>query len=79
VVLCDLRMAQPSGIEIHDILRQEDPALLERFLFLTGDLSSDEAAAFAERSSSPILKKPFELPELVARVEGLASRERAAI
>ncbi len=73
VVLCDLRMPPPSGIEIHDRMRCENPQLLERFLFLTGDLSSVEAATFAARCSRPILRKPFELSELAAHVEGIGS------
>ena len=69
VVLCDLRMAVPSGIEIHDQLARERPELLERFLFVTGDLSSEEAAEFAERCTRPILRKPFQIADLVRQVE----------
>jgi signal transduction histidine kinase/CheY-like chemotaxis protein len=72
-VLCDLRMAPPSGIEIHDVLLHEEPELLERFLFLTGDLSSEEAAAFSARCKRPVLRKPFELGALAAQIEELAS------
>jgi len=73
VVLCDLHMASPSGIEIHDELARERPALLERFLFVTGDLSSDDAAEFARRCSRPILRKPFQIVELVRLVEDAAA------
>ncbi len=72
VVLCDLKMAPPSGIEVHDRMLDERPQLLERFLFLTGDLSSHEAAAFASRCRRPILRKPFRLADLAARVESIA-------
>lgn len=72
VVLCDLRMATPSGIEIHDRLAVEDPQLLRRFLFITGDLGSEEVAEFARRASRPILRKPFRNEELALRVEELA-------
>jgi signal transduction histidine kinase/CheY-like chemotaxis protein len=73
VVLCDLRMAGLSGIAIHDRLAQSHPELLERFLFITGDLGSEEAASFARRCRRPILPKPFRLHDLVAEVERLAS------
>ncbi len=68
VVLCDLRMAPPSGIEIHDRLLREDPELLERFLFVTGDLGSEEGAAFAKRCVRPIVRKPFDLATLSAAI-----------
>lgn len=72
VVICDLRMASPSGIEIHDQLTRDQPDWLERFVFVTGDLSSDEAAEFAERCTRPILRKPFQIVELVLEVERTA-------
>ncbi len=73
VVLCDLRMESPSGIEIHEELAREDSELLERFLFFTGDLASDEAATFAQRCARPILRKPFRFAELAARVDEVAA------
>lgn len=73
VVLCDLRMASPSGIELHDLLAREHPDWLERFLFVTGDLSSDEAAEFAERCTRPILRKPFQIADLAREVERTAN------
>lgn len=72
-VLCDLRMASPSGIEIHDELARERPEWLERFVFVTGDLSSDEAAEFAERCARPIVRKPFQIADLVDAVERTAA------
>ena len=77
VVLCDLRMASPSGIEIHNQLARERPELLERFLFVTGDLSSEEAAEFAERCKRPILRKPFQIVDLVRHVDEAAASAAA--
>lgn len=78
VVLCDLRMAAPSGIEIHDTLVAEQPRLLESFLFITGDLGSEEAAAFAARCTRPILRKPFHIQDLAARIAEVAAARSAA-
>jgi signal transduction histidine kinase/CheY-like chemotaxis protein len=72
-VLCDLRMATPSGIELHDLLAAEQPRLVERFLFFTGDVGSEEAAAFARRCTRPMLRKPFHVDDLVARIEEVAA------
>jgi len=77
VVLCDLRMAAPSGIEIHDLLASEDPRRLERFLFVTGDIGSAEAVAFAARCIRPILRKPFHIRELAERIEEVAATQTA--
>jgi DNA-binding NtrC family response regulator len=64
VVLCDLRMPGFSGIELHDELAASNPSLLRRFVFSTGDMASSEAANFVERTTCPVLQKPFELRAL---------------
>jgi CheY-like chemotaxis protein/anti-sigma regulatory factor (Ser/Thr protein kinase) len=61
VVISDLRMPGYSGIELHDQLAEEQPGLLRRFVFSTGDVASSEAASFVRRTNCPVLQKPFEL------------------
>ena len=73
VVISDLRMPGVSGIELHARLGAARPALLDRLVLSTGDSVSAEAAEFLQRTSCPVLNKPFELAELravVARVTG---------
>jgi signal transduction histidine kinase/ActR/RegA family two-component response regulator len=77
-VLCDLRMAAPSGIELHDQLASDDPSLVERFLFFTGDVGSEDAAAFARRCARPILRKPFHIDELARHIEEIAAARAVA-
>lgn len=61
VVISDLRMPGLSGIELHDRLAAEQPALLARLVFSTGDVASTGAASFVQRTSCAVLQKPFEL------------------
>ncbi|MEP7000194.1 MAG: ATP-binding protein [bacterium] len=61
LVVSDLRMPGFSGIELHDRLAAAKPALLRRFVFSTGDVASAEAASFVQRTTCPVLQKPFEL------------------
>ncbi len=76
IVISGLRMPGFSGIELHDELAVSQPALLRRFVFSTGDVASAEAANFVQRTSCPILQKPFELrmlDDIIATVtEGAA-------
>lgn len=67
-VVCDLRMPGLSGMGLHDELVRRAPWLLRRLLFVTGDLSSAEAAAFAGRCNAPILTKPFGASDLFGRL-----------
>ena len=73
LIISDLRMPDMTGMELHDHLKRSQPALLERFIFITGDVASPEAAAFVASTRRPVLEKPFELSALaraVAEVTG---------
>lgn len=65
-VLCDLRMPGMGGIGLHDRLQHESPKVLERCVFVTGDLASAESAAFSQRCTRPLVEKPFDFDELFA-------------
>ena len=74
LIISDIRMPDMSGIELHDRLKEDNPGLLDRFIFITGDVASPEAAAFVSSTSRPVLEKPFELQalaEVVQRVAGI--------
>lgn len=73
VIVCDLRMPGISGIDVHDRLLVERPAVVPRIVFTTGDVMSPEAADFVERASSHVLEKPFELAALRALVTRIVS------
>ena len=70
-IVCDLRMPGLSGQALHDHLAVRAPRWLQRIVFITGDLASVEAAAFAARTQAPIVGKPFVARELLARVRKL--------
>ncbi|MEZ5964351.1 MAG: ATP-binding protein [Planctomycetota bacterium] len=71
-VVCDLRMPGVSGIDLHDRLAREAPDLLRRFVFITGDLASADAASFARRCFCPLVPKPFDVKGLLREVEKVA-------
>jgi len=74
-VLCDLRMPGIGGIGLHDRLAREDPQALERIVFVTGDLASEESARFSQRCKHPLIAKPFDFDELFAIVARVARAE----
>ncbi|MEP6689626.1 MAG: response regulator [Gemmatimonadaceae bacterium] len=69
VVICDLRMPRMSGAELHDTLANDRPELLDRFIFVAGDVTSPEIAAFVQRTKRPVILKPFELAALADLIE----------
>ena len=64
VVVSDLRMPGINGMEMYERLKVSYPAILRRLIFSTGDLVSEEAAAFVRSTDCIVLQKPFELATL---------------
>jgi PAS domain S-box-containing protein len=60
VILCDLMMADVSGIGLHAWLTSVEPALAARMVFMTGGGFTPEAAHFIETVNNVCLEKPFE-------------------
>lgn len=73
VALCDLKMPGIGGQGFYEVLHQSSHRLLERCLFVTGDLGAPEAVAFADSSKRDLIGKPFELGAILSRLEQLAS------
>ena len=78
LILCDLRMPKLDGPGLYRSLAQDQPQLLPRFIFVTGDTLSPTAKAFLEDSQAPYLVKPFHAEEVrrvvqhaLRRLEGL--------
>jgi signal transduction histidine kinase len=77
VILADLRMPRMDGAEFYERLLDEWPALAERVLFLSGDITQLASRGLAEIPRERVLVKPLELFELERRIADFV-RERAA-
>ena len=77
VILADLRMPRMDGAEFYQRLQQERPALAERVLFLSGDITHLAGRGLAEVPRDRVLVKPVELAELERRITAFV-REKAA-
>jgi DNA-binding NtrC family response regulator len=75
LVVSDLRMPGLNGMEMYDRLKSRRPEVLDRLIFSTGDLVSEEAAEFVRTTDCVVLQKPFELAALRDLVERLVSRD----
>jgi CheY-like chemotaxis protein len=72
LVISDLRMPVRNGLEVHDWLAAERPALFARLIIATGDVASPMIREFLQRTPRPVLEKPFELSTLAALVKQVA-------
>lgn len=79
VIVCDLRMPRMTGMELHDELAQRQPEVLPHLVILTGDVASPQVAEFLQRTTLPVVEKPFDLRTLDAAIRAVARRDPAAI
>jgi len=67
-IVSDLRMPDIDGASLWRAVRQHDPALARRMLFVTGDTLSPSARVFLDQSRCAGLDKPFTKAELLRAV-----------
>ncbi len=60
LILCDLMMADVSGVELYDEVCEKRPELEPRILFITGGAFTDRTRAFCEEHFDRLIEKPFE-------------------
>ena len=69
VILADLRMPKMDGAELYARLQAERPAMAERVLFLSGDITQLAGRGLAPVPRDRVLVKPVELAELEQRIQ----------
>jgi DNA-binding NarL/FixJ family response regulator len=71
VIVSDVMMPEPSGIDVYLELAAQSSPLVERFIFVSGGVHSQKAFDFLEEIPNPRLDKPVDALELdlaIARV-----------
>jgi signal transduction histidine kinase/ActR/RegA family two-component response regulator len=68
LVISDMKMPGMGGERLVDELRRRGAGLAGRVLLTSGDTVSGEPERIARRAGLPMLHKPFDIAELVARV-----------
>ncbi len=71
ILITDLKMLDGSGYWLLDQIEEYYPGLLRRTVIVTGDTRREEALEVSLRTGCPLLAKPFDLPVLLALLEGL--------
>src|SRR6267378_8478123 len=77
VILADLRMPKMDGAELYARLQAERPALAERVLFLSGDITQLAGRGLAPVARERVLVKPVELAELERRLHEFVREAKA--
>ncbi|MCI0603801.1 ATP-binding protein [bacterium] len=69
LVVCDWKIPGKGGQKIYEQLRQIKPQAVERFLFITGDVLSQNAEQFLRNEAKICLLKPFSVDEFRSTIE----------
>lgn len=71
LVICDLRMPHFDGRAVYESLQSAGSLLVDKFLFVTGDVLAAQTREFLEPKGLPFLAKPFLVEELKLAVNRL--------
>lgn len=75
VVISDVKMpGELDGVALFAWVEEHNPALAERFLFVTGDVHSDETKNIYSQCADRFLLKPFRIDEYMERVAAVIRR-----
>lgn len=67
-VVSDVKMSRGSGLELYRWVASERPDLVDRFLFVTGDVGGLDVAELARHEPERFLTKPFHAETYLRRV-----------
>ena len=64
LIITDFKMPQMSGRDLFNWIREHQPHLANRMIFVTGDTVSLETRSFFEDNQNRYLAKPFKIEEV---------------
>jgi signal transduction histidine kinase len=76
LILCDLMMPDVSGIDVHEFLSREHPAIARRMVFMTGGAFTSKAKAFLATIANERIDKPFSLAQISQLVDRYVDARR---
>jgi PAS domain S-box-containing protein len=69
LILCDLKMPGMSGRDVFEHIRTTHPCLVERLIFVTGDVVESVSNGFIAASGREVVEKPFTVAEISRAVD----------
>jgi CheY-like chemotaxis protein len=76
VIISDLRMPELDGRGLYREIERRQPALLSRFIFITGAAERPEYQRFLREINVPVLSKPFDVADLLQAVRLVLAGQR---
>jgi CheY-like chemotaxis protein len=73
-VICDMEMPQLEGNTLYTTIERIEPRLADRFIFVTGRVSSPQYQAFFDHVGCPVLEKPVDTEDLLQSLKDVLAR-----
>ena len=74
VILCDVQMPNMGGLALFESIRRHRPDLVDRFVFISGDILNPELYALTDSANIPLLSKPFGAAKLDEALDRILAR-----
>jgi two-component system response regulator YesN len=74
VVLCDVQMPPFNGPQVLEAIARVRPEQAQRFVFMTGFITSEHRANLAELSGHRVLDKPIDYADMLDLLDRLMER-----
>ena len=78
VMLIDLRIPDTRGDVVFELAAATQPHLRRQTVFMTGDIS-ERAQKLVASCKCTMLRKPFELRQMIAAIDAVAPKQRRGI
>jgi CheY-like chemotaxis protein len=74
LVMCDFKMPNGGGLALYDTIGQRHRDVLDRFVFISGDILNAQLHVLSDSSEVPLLSKPFDAAKLDNVLSLISSR-----
>ena len=78
LVMCDVKMPNGGGLALYDSIGQRHRDVLDRFVFISGDILNPQLHFLSDSSQVPLLSKPFDAAKLDNVLDLISARRFAS-
>lgn len=71
MIIADMKMPLVSGINLYWFVEKKKPELLDRIIFITGDIIDTTTRSFLKTIDNPYFTKPFDVEKFTAVIRNL--------
>lgn len=71
LILCDVFMPEMNGLELLDVVEQDETLAAIPFIFLSAVASPENRQKAVEAGADAFIRKPFSIDELLRNIESL--------